>query len=353
MTSNTFLLYGAYGYTGRLIAEQAVQRGLRPLLAGRDSLRLERLARQLNLEYRAFSLEDSAELEKALAGQPLILHCAGPFHRTYRQVADACLRTGRHYLDITGEIAVFEGLAAMDSAARQAGVMLLPGVGFDVVPSDCLAAHLKSRLPTAEQLVLAIRNAGSGFSQGTALTMLEGYRLPGAVRRNGRLENAVTGAQQRSFDFGRGPRMAVSIPWGDISTAYFSTGIPNIDTFMAFPPAVQRIVRLSGAFKGALGTGLAQTLLRRLVKAGPAGPTAEQRRTGRSFLYAEVQDPQGKKAAARLETLEGYALTILSSLLVVEKILRGQYSPGFQTPSKAYGPGLVLELPETHLVDLD
>ena len=156
-----FLLYGSYGYTGRLIAERARELGLTPLLAGRDGAAHAAQGEELGLPVRAFALDDRAALDAALRETPVVLHAAGPFSRTAAPMAEACLRSGRHYLDITGEIAVFEALAARDRQARDAGVMLLPGVGFDVVPSDCLAVHLKRRLPGATQLTLAFQG-GSG-----------------------------------------------------------------------------------------------------------------------------------------------------------------------------------------------
>ncbi len=353
MAEKTFLLYGSYGYTGRLIAEQAVQRGLKPILAGRDPARLHEQASQLGLESLAFALDDTPALENALSRVSLVLLAAGPFQHTYRPVAQACLRLGRHYLDITGEIGVFEGLAALHAEAQQAGVMLLPGVGFDVVPSDCLAAHLKNRLPSADHLTIAIRSGGGGFSQGTALTMVESIHLSTVVRRDGRLAHTEGGPQVRNFDFGRGPRPAIAISWGDIATAYWSTKIPNIETFMSFPPSITRLFQASGALRGPLGAGWVKGLLRRLVKSGPPGPTDEQRQRGRSTLYSEVSGAAGQRASARLETPEGYQLTMLSSLLIVEKVLQGQAFPGFQTPSTAFGADLVLEIPGTQRLDLD
>ena len=140
-----FLLYGSYGYTGRLIADRALEQGLRPLLAGRDVAALAAQAAELGLEFRAFSLDDTAALDAAVRAVPVVLHAAGPFAHTAAPMAQACIRAGVHYLDITGEIAVFEAMAALDGAARASGVMLMPGAGFDVVPTDCLAAHLARR----------------------------------------------------------------------------------------------------------------------------------------------------------------------------------------------------------------
>ena len=145
-----FLIYGANGYTGSLIARTAINQGLRPILAARNAVAVERLGRELGLEYRVFDLDDPVILEKRFQGLSAVLHCAGPFVHTSKPLADACLRSGVHYLDVTGEVSVFEALAARDGEAKASGIMLLPGAGFDVVPSDCLAAHLKRRLPSGQ-----------------------------------------------------------------------------------------------------------------------------------------------------------------------------------------------------------
>ncbi len=230
-----FLIYGSYGYTGQLIVEHAIKEGLRPILAGRDERQLRAQAERYNLEYRAFSLEETSKLDSALREVDAVLHCAGPFVHTFRQMADACLRTKRHYMDISGEIVGFEALADMDAQAKEAGIMLLPGGGFDVVPSDCLSAHLKRRLPSANHLRLFIHGIGAGASRGTAKSAVENMQRGAMIRRKGKLEQVPPGWSVREQDFGRGPRKVVSIGWGDVSTAYYSTGIPNIETYFSFP----------------------------------------------------------------------------------------------------------------------
>src|SRR5215211_3261925 len=232
---NNFLIYGSYGYTGQLIVARAVQEGLRPLLAGRNEKKLRLQAERYNLDCRAFPLNESAKLDSALLEVDAVLHCAGPFVHTFRQMAEACLRTKRHYVDISGEIPGFEALAAMDRQAKEAGIMLLPGAGFDVVPSDCLAAHLKRRLPSATHLQLFVRGVGAGVSRGTAKSGIENMHRGGMIRRAGQLTQVPAAWSVREQDFGRGPVKVVSIGWGDVSTAYYSTGIPDIETYFAFP----------------------------------------------------------------------------------------------------------------------
>ncbi len=347
----SFLLYGAYGYTGRLIAEMAVERGLRPVLAGRNADKLAALAGALDLDYQAFALDDPATLDAALAEVPLVLHCAGPFVRTAGPMAEACLRAGAHYLDVTGEISVYEQLAALDAQARAAEVMLLPGVGFDVVPTDCLALHLKRRLPSATHLELAIMGSG-GISHGTATTMVENIGSGGAVRRDGRLEPVPAAWKTREVDFGRGPVTVVSIPWGDVATAYHSTGIPNIVVYAALgkrTPGLMRLTRYTGWL---LASPPAQAFFKWMIRRQPPGPNAEQRARGRSFVWGTVWDDDGGRATARLKGPEGYAFTALAALALAEKVLDGEAVAGFQTPAKAFGPDFVLDIEGVTRVDL-
>ena len=209
-----FLIYGSYGYTGQLIVERALKEGLRPLLAGRNEKKLRPQAEQHDLDFRVFSLHDTAKLDSALLEVDAVLHCAGPFVKTYRPVAEACLRTQRHYVDISGEIPGFEALARMDTQAKQAGIMLLPGAGFDVVPSDCLAAHLKQRLPSARQFRLFLRGVGAGVSRGTAKSAVENMHRQGTIRRDGELVQVPPAWNVRERDFGRGYTKVVSVGWG-------------------------------------------------------------------------------------------------------------------------------------------
>ncbi|HKR02384.1 MAG TPA: saccharopine dehydrogenase NADP-binding domain-containing protein [Pyrinomonadaceae bacterium] len=342
MPSN-FLLYGANGYTGKLIARLAIERGLRPLLAGRDRSSIEALGTELGLDCRIFALDDAAALDAALREVELVLHCAGPFSRTSKPMADACLRTQRHYLDITGEAAVIESLAARDREAREAGVMLLPCVGFDVVPSDCLAAHLKRRLPTAIRLALGIQGMGR-VSRGTATTMVENINRGGLVRRDGRLTPVPAAWKTREIDFGRGPIEATTIPWGDVATAFYSTGIPNIEVYAAIPGKVRRMMKLTRRLGWLLASGAVQRFLKKRIRSQPPGPNEDERVKGKSFVWGEVEDDAGQRAVSRLRGPEGYTLTALTSLAITERVLAKQFTPGFQTPSKAYGADLILEI---------
>ena len=344
MTSSIpLLIYGAYGYTGELIVREAIAAGLRPVLAGRNPAALSALASRLGLEWRSAALDDAVALDAALAGMRVVLHCAGPFIHTSRPMADACFRAGVHYLDITGEIAVFEALAARSGAARDAGVTLLPGVGFDVVPSDCLAAHLARRLPSATHLALAFRSLG-GVSRGTATTMAEGAGMGGAVRRGGQIVSVPPGWRARDVDFGDGrATLAVTIPWGDVSTAYYSTGIPDIAVYMAMTPSMHRTLRLSRWIGPLLRAGPVRRRLVARAQARAPGPDEARREHGECRLWGEVRDASGATATARLVTPEGYTLTARTAVAAARRVLAGKIATGFLTPSQAFGADFILE----------
>lgn len=336
-----FLIYGANGYTGELITRYAVERGMKPILAGRNAIAIEELAKRHHLEYRVFSLDETARIDAALQEVDAVLHCAGPFSLTSRQMVEACLRNGKHYTDITGEISVFESMAALDDRAKASGVMVMPGVGFDVVPSDCLARHLKERLPTATHLSLAFYGMGR-ISHGTQATMTMNVGRGGAIRKDGKITPVPAAFKSREIDFGEVKKTGVTIPWGDVSTAYHSTGIPNIEVFTVIPKQNLKMLKLSRYLGWLLATKPVQDYLQKQIP--PGGPTDEERAKGKTYLWGEAMDLNGNRVESRMQTPEGYTLTALAALNIAEKILADKFTPGFQTPAKAYGADLVLEI---------
>lgn len=339
------VIYGSTGYTGRLIVAEALRRGLRPVLAGRNADAQRAQGAQHGLESRVASVDDAGALDAALAGARVVLHCAGPFARTWRGMSDACLRARAHYLDITGEVAVFEALAARDDEAKRAGIMLLPGTGFDVVPSDCLAAWLAGMLPGATHLALGFMAVG-GASRGTLATMVEGLGTPGAVRRNGIIVPVPQAYRSRRIDFGDGrERDATTIPWGDVATAWYSTGIPNIEVYVSMKPAVRRTLKASRWLGPVLRRRIIRNALLARIRRGPAGPSAEAREGGASLLWGEVLAADGRRVEGWLRAPSGYALTASTAVHLAMKALAGNAPAGFQTPSRAYGANVILEVP--------
>lgn len=336
------LLYGATGYSGRLVLAECLARELRPVLGGRSE-EVAVLAREHRLECRVVGLDDQAALRRALTGVSAVLHCAGPFSRTSRPMADACLATGTHYLDITGEIGVFEALAARNAEARAAGVMLLPGTGFDVVPSDCLAAHLKGRLPDATRLLLAFQSSG-GLSRGTATTMVENISRGGAIRRAGRITPVPAAWKTIQVDLGRGSVDVTSIPWGDVATAWYSTGIPDIEVYTRTSAGLRAGLKASRFLGPLLASGPVQRFLKGRIRRGAPGPGEAARARGVSRLFGEVTNAAGRTARARLTGPEGYTMTARTAVAALARTLAGGAAPGFRTPSLAFGADFVLAI---------
>lgn len=341
------IIYGSYGYTGRLVVAEALARGHRPLLAGRDAARLSAQATETGLDSAAVALDDPPALKRLLEPADLVLHCAGPFIHTSRPMVDACLAAGTHYLDITGEIAVFEQLAARDAGARAAGVVLMPGTGFDVVPSDSLAAHLKRCLPGAVELTLAIRGGGR-LSRGTATTMAENAGSGGAVRRGGRIVRVPAGWKTRQVDYGDGPQLAVTIPWGDVSTAWHTTGIPDITVYAASSHAQVRALKASNWFAPLLRTTIVQRYLKRRIASAAAGPSDGSRERTTCEVWGEARAADGRTIQALISGPNGYTLTAQAAVRIAEAVAGGGVAPGFHTPAGALGPDFVLSVPGVH-----
>ncbi|MBS1797791.1 MAG: saccharopine dehydrogenase NADP-binding domain-containing protein [Acidobacteria bacterium] len=344
-----FLIYGANGYTGELITRFAAERGLKPLLAGRNAEKIGALAKRYGFAHRVFDLGETEKLDAALGEVATVLHCAGPFSLTSAKMVEACLRTKTHYTDITGEIAVFEATAARDGAAQDAGVMLMPGVGFDVVPSDCLARHLKDRLPSATRLTLAFYGLGK-ISHGTQATMTMNVGRGGAIREDGVIVEVPAAWKTREIDFGETVETGVTIPWGDVATAFYSTGIPNIEVYTIVPEPQLRLLRLSRYLGWLLATAPVQRILQKQIPAG--GPSDAERAAGRTYLWGEAADDAGNRVESRQKGAEGYTLTALTALKITEKILAGNFRAGFQTPARAYGADLILEIEGVERTDV-
>ena len=345
--SNSFLLYGANGYTGVLIAKYAAQYGLQPILAGRREEAIRPLAEELKLPFKIIDINDAPQLQAALQEVELVIHAAGPFSATAKQMIEACLQTGTHYLDINGDISIFEMIKQYDTKAKEKNIMLLPGVGFDVVPTDCMALQLKNKLPDATHLKLAFAAVGGGVSHGTAMTIVNKLGEGGAARENGKIVRKPLGKKGMWVDFGEKKLFAMSIPWGDVATAYFTTGIPNIETYTTVKPKVYRMLKLQRLFNWLLRTEWVKNIIRKKIKKRPAGPDDTMRSKAKSLIWGEATNKEGKVVTGHFICADGYTLTALSSLIITKKVLSTNFKPGYQTPASCYGEDLVMEIPGT------
>lgn len=348
--TDKWMIYGANGYTGRLAARFAKERHLNPILGGRRTEQIRPLAHELAFESRIFDLADPTVVERNLDGVAAVLHCAGPFSATSRPMLAGCLRAKTHYLDITGEIAVFEAIHSRSEEFRTAGIVVLPGVGFDVVPTDCLAAMLKRALPSATHLKLAFKSRYGKLSPGTTKTMVEGLPEGGRIRKDGRIVNVPAAYKIETIPFTEDlSATAVTIPWGDVSTAFYSTGIPNIEVFLGASDRQIKQLQMPGFLRRLIGLKPVQAIMKAQITTRVKGPTDEQRARDEIYLYGEVWDDAGNKVALRLRTREGYTLTAESGVTATVQVMTGSLAPGAYTPSRAFGADYVLGLEGTKL----
>jgi short subunit dehydrogenase-like uncharacterized protein len=350
-TMMTYLLYGANGYTAQLIIKESIKKGLKPVLAGRNKEKIEAVALKYGLDFSIFDLENETLLKEKLSSFSLCLNAAGPFSKTAYALAKACIATNTHYLDITGEIAVFEQIKKLDKEAKEKEVMLMPGIGFDVVPSDCLANYLKEKLPDAEQLELSFTSLDGGLSHGTATTMLSELGSKSVSRKDGKLTEVNLAHKTKTVDFGKFTTMVATIPWGDISTAYTSTQIPNIDVFTKIPRNVIGMLKYQWLINPLLKSSIFKKIAQSWVDRNIYGPSESSNRKGKSYLHGVVKNTTSE-ISARLTCSEGYLLTAQCSVNILQKVLNKHFSSGYQTPAMAYGWKLIMEIPGSELYDV-
>jgi short subunit dehydrogenase-like uncharacterized protein len=345
------LIYGAYGYSGRLIVASAVRRGLKPIVAGRDAAKTEALARRFGVSHRVFSVIDATATRQALDGVGVVINCAGPFTQTAPPMISACIAHGAHYLDINGEWRILEAMAQRDAEFAAAGIMVMPSVGTDVVPSDCLALHIKQRLPAAVSLELNIR-ALEQLTRGTINTFVESLGRPSLVRRQGRLQEVPSGADQRIVDVdGQHVRM-LGLPWGDVVTAWYSTRIPDIAVFMKMPFGTRPFLMLAGRTRGFWQSAPVQRWLKKIVQRLPEGPDDAALANGRADFVGTATDAQGHTVSTHLRTPEGYALTGETAAECARRVLAGEAQPGFRTAAMVFGADFILSFDRVTRRDL-
>lgn len=350
--SNRWMIYGATGYTGGLIVEEAVRLGLKPTLAGRNAQKVKAMAERHDLPWAAFSVDDENAMHMALKDQDAVLSVAGPFSATAEQMMSACIATKTHYLDVTGEIAVFEQAHAFDQQAKNANVALIPGVGFDVVPSDCLAAYVAAQIQEPKTLKIYIQGLGSA-SRGTAKTAVESLGKGTLVRRSGKIVTTPAGQLRDRRDISAGETDFIAVSWGDVSTAFHSTGTPDIEVYFPADRQMKTMMGLSRYMGPFMKSSAVQSFLKKQIDAMPAGPNEHAREKETSVIFAEVVGQDGTIARAKLATPNGYSLTAESAVRCTQNILQSEGLVGFLTPSRAFGAEFVTSLNGCSLTPLN
>ena len=340
-TRGDFLIYGATGYTGNLISELAKKRGLSPVLCGRNPERVRELAARLELPYQVASLDDTESLERAMDEVQLVLNLAGPFAYTADVLSQLCIQRRKHYIDVTGELTVFQGLHQKHAAALRNGVMLLPGAGFAIVPSDCLAAMLRRDHPNATALRIGVSRPDF-VSRSSARTMFEQFKGGPLVRRDGVLQSLPLSDFRTAFDFGQGESECVAVNWPDVFTAGLYCNFDSVSTFAESNLIEGEMYRMMSLSMQMFGANLWQPMLSFQADYLPERPSPSDELCDRVFVAEALDSERREVGLLRLRTPQGYAFSADIACRVIERVLAGASSPGFQTPSNVFGRELVL-----------
>lgn len=330
------MIYGANGYSAGIILEELLRRGVKPTLAGRNAEAVKKIADKYGCKYRVFRLDDAYQAAENLAGISTVLNCAGPFIETAPVLMKACLEAGADYLDITGEIPVYKEAWSNNEAARSKGIVILPGVGFDVIPTDCTAKKLAEELPGAVSLKLAFATRKGRISRGTLKTSLGQFGHSSYVRK-GDLVPIETGELSRRINFGDFNSYSIAIQWGDVYNAYYSSGIDDIEVYMAVPGIVSRLLQYRWFYHKLLGSPLVKKALLYLTERFVTGPGEKERSRSLTYIWGRAEDESGSTAEHVYCFPDGYALTAEGASESVIRVFRKEVQPGTQTPSLAFG----------------
>mgnify|MGYP001791832373 CR=1 FL=1 len=344
-----WMIYGATGFTGRIAVREAVAQGLEPVIAGRNEAKLAAIAGQHGLRHVSFPIDSSESIAKHLRGNEiqLVLNLAGPYAYTGAPMIRACLEAGCHYLDITGEPNVFHDAYSMHEQALQKGVAIMPGVGFDILPSDCMIKYVVDQISEATDVVMAFDFRGETLSRGALKRGLEMVAANGnLIRRGGELIPIPFASESRMVHFLKGEAKAKLCMWGDVISGYRTTGAPNIATFFAFDRPIERQFALLHRLRPLLRFGFVRKFLSKQLEREPEGPSKELQNTARVDLYAKASDNQGRTAEVWLQTCEGYLFTARACIYAAKRVLNENLA-GALTPSIAFGRDSVLEIEGT------
>ena len=341
--TGTVMIYGATGFSGGALASRLAGAGHDLLVAGRHQGRVRGLAQSLGVSHRTFSLGDPVEVQRGLAGVEVLVNAAGPFQATARPLIEGCLRAGTHYLDFSGEWPVFAMAQHLGPAALAAGVMVMPGVGFSIVVSDCLMARAARQVPEATLL----RVAGSQpalMSRGSVRSVLGLITGSVLVRRDGVLHQLPVGRRRARFNYGAGLRDSIAASLPEVITGQQTTGVANIEVYLEAPMAFELACRAGAVAADLLGERTLRDTLAPLSAGWPERPSPAAQQRAFNSVVVEAVDPWRRVTRFGIFTGDGYGVTTTTAHAIVERVLAGQRPPGFQTPAGVYGADFVTNL---------
>jgi short subunit dehydrogenase-like uncharacterized protein len=347
----TIVLYGATGYTGRLVVEELDRRGLDYVLSGRDEEKLRRLAAERDATVRAVPLDDARGLRDLLADAGAVISCAGPFTLAGHALVRAAVDSGTHYVDSAGEQAFIKRVFdEHGEAAERAGVALVPALGFDYAPGDCIAGLTARGHEPLEELVLAYSVRGFGMSRGTMRSGLEIAKGGDVVYESGDWRPAPFGIFRAGFDFPEpiGHQAMSRYPSGEVITVPRHTRTKRVVSMisartMAPHPALAPILPYAlPPLALSLRTPL-RGILNRAIGALPEGPSETERRAAEFTIVAVARGEDGSERRGVVRGSDVYGLTAVTLVHGAELMS----APGFDRAG-ALGPAAAFD-PEDFL----
>jgi short subunit dehydrogenase-like uncharacterized protein len=353
----TIVLYGATGYTGRLVVDELERRGLDYVLSGRDEAKLARLAGDRGAEARAVALDDEPALRELFADASVVISCAGPFTLAGDALVRAAIDTGTHYVDSTGEQPfikmVFDNHGA---AAERTGVALVPALGFDYAPGDCIAGLAARGHEPLEEVVLAYAVRGFGMSRGTMRSALEIAKGGDVVYTDGDWRPTPFGVFRANFDFPEpiGRQVMSRYPSGEVVTVPHHTRTRRVvsmitaRTLAPHPTLAPILPYTLPAAALTLRTPL-RGVLNRAIGALPEGPAEAERRSAEFTIVAVARGEDGAERRGVVRGSDMYGLTAVTLVHGAELMSSPGYDrAGALGPAAAYDPEAFLNFLGDH-----
>ena len=349
MAFEVWILGGA-GRSGQVIAAELRQRDLEPVLVGRDSSRLARVAAQVGAErtVTAASIDAmAAEIERQRPA--VVINTIGPFTSTSVPLARACL-PGSHYLDLANDIGAVLAVLAMNVEALDAGRSLVTGAGFGVTATESVVVALCAGRPRPSavrvDMVPSLETSDGVIGVALASTILSGLPgVPGGGRyagrrfRDGRLVRTAVGGHPRSLDLPDGSRVTTAvIPLGELIAAQRASEAPSVVATSSEAPSTP-LFRAAFPLAGVL---LSVPPVRRFAvrRLAAVKTTARPRPREHSWGHARIEWPDGTVREGWLQVGEAQGFTGAVPAEVARRLLAGEGSAGAHTPAALFGPGL-------------
>lgn len=321
---NKILIYGALGYTGNLFVTRALDKEL-PMVLGARKEKVREIAEAIGSEYRIFEIKNTADILPFLSDVFLVVNFANIQFSLNKALIEACIQSGTHYIDLGSEYYDISEVHKYHEASIASGSMLMPGYGFNLVPTDIAADIAHQFLPDANELIFGFAAIGES-SRGTVKSVLRDATRKGFFRKDGKLQAIAPAVEEIQFAADGRQYTLVNNPlMGEVITAWEGTKIPSIKTYSYFPWILVQFM------KGRLNW-LRKFLLKYAGLFFPAGPTEKQLRSGYSYSWVEAKNAD-KKVLITIKGPEAYLFTVQIIQQLIRQLVKGKVSSGFIRPA--------------------